>query len=251
MTTPLIAGNWKMNLTLKTAIQLAEGLTREVAKVEEVEILVCPPSIYILDVADVLQESNILLGAQNLHWENQGAFTGEVSASMLKDSGCSYVIVGHSERRHIFGESNDVVNKKARAALRSELRPILCVGELLEERERGATEKVVGEQLEKGIEGLTPDDMAEVVIAYEPVWAIGTGRTATAEQASDVHVFIRKKLEKRFGASVAKNTRILYGGSVKPENIKELMAAPGVDGVLVGGASLSVDSFSKIAKFKT
>lgn len=250
MRKPLIAGNWKMNTTLRSAVQLAQGIHREVREVEDVEILVCPPAIYLLDVIDSLADSNIKVGAQNLHWEDSGAFTGEVSGAMLKDVGCTYVIVGHSERRNIFGESNEVVSKKVRAALRSDLMPILCVGELLEDRERGATESVVRDQLLAVTEKLTDDEMSRVVIAYEPVWAIGTGRTATPEQANEVHKFIRKRIENKFGHSLARDIRIIYGGSVRPDNIKALMAAPDIDGVLVGGASLNVEHFSKIVKYR-
>lgn len=250
MRKPLIAGNWKMNTTLRSAVQLAQGIHREVREVEDVEILVCPPAIYLLDVIDSLADSNIKVGAQNLHWEDSGAFTGEVSGAMLKDVGCTYVIVGHSERRNIFGESNEVVSKKVRAALRSDLVPILCVGELLEDRERGATESVVRDQLLAVTEKLTDDEMSRVVIAYEPVWAIGTGRTATPEQANEVHKFIRKRIENKFGHSLARDIRIIYGGSVRPDNIKALMAAPDIDGVLVGGASLNVEHFSKIVKYR-
>ena len=244
----IIAGNWKMNKTSLEAIDLANALNRELGDVEEVDIVVCPAFIALADVHEVLTDSNIRLGAQNLHWETAGAFTGEISGSMLKGVGAEFVIIGHSERRQFFDETNESVNKKLKAALKFELLPIVCVGENLKEREEGRTFAVVQNHIEGSLAGLAPEEMRQIVIAYEPVWAIGTGKTATPAQAQEVHHSIRKLLEKMFGSPIAAGIRIQYGGSVTPENIAELIAQEDIDGALVGGASLKSESFVKIVK---
>ena len=244
----LMAGNWKMNLDLKGAIQLAAGLKRELAEPGDVDLAVFPPAAFLADVCDTLEGSTIAVGAQNVHPEPKGAFTGEMSAPMLVSVGCSMAIVGHSERRDLFGETDEFLNAKLRAALGAGLGPILCCGEHLEQREAGQAEAVVGGQLAGGLAGMTADDMARITIAYEPVWAIGTGRTATPQQANDMHRAIRALLADRFGASVGESTRILYGGSVKPGNANALMSEPDIDGGLVGGASLTVEDFVAIVR---
>ena len=245
MRTPFIAGNWKMFKTAAEAVDFVTNLKPQVAEVINREILVCPPFPALAPVAEALRNSNIKLGAQNLFWEDEGAFTGEVSAPMLKAVGCQYVIIGHSERRQYFGETNETVNKKIFAALKHNLWPIVCIGETLEEREKNETFKVIEKQVQEGFKNLDSSNWLQVTIAYEPVWAIGTGKTATPKQAQEVHAFIRGLLPKE----VASQVRILYGGSIKPENIKELMAQPDIDGGLVGGASLKVESFAKIIKY--
>jgi len=245
MRTPFIAGNWKMFKTAAEAVDFVTNLKPQVAEVTNREILVCPPFPALAPVAEALRNSNIKLGAQNLFWEDEGAFTGEVSAPMLKAVGCQYVIIGHSERRQYFGETNETVNKKIFAALKHNLWPIVCIGETLEEREKNETFKVIEKQVQEGFKNLDSSNWLQVTIAYEPVWAIGTGKTATPKQAQEVHAFIRGLLPKE----VASQVRILYGGSIKPENIKELMAQPDIDGGLVGGASLKVESFAKIIKY--
>lgn len=244
----IIAGNWKMYKTINEAIDLANGLKRELFKVNfaTVDVVLCPVFTALSEVAEVLNETDIQLGAQDLYWQEEGAFTGEVSPLMLKDAGCQYVIIGHSERRQFFGETNETVNKKIKAALKYGLTPIICVGENLEERESNNTFKVIQDHIKGGLADISAEDMLKTVIAYEPVWAIGTGKTATPEQAQEAHKFIRDLLRKIYGEEVASNIRIQYGGSVKPENITELMGQPDVDGALVGGASLKVDSFSSI-----
>jgi triosephosphate isomerase len=215
------------------------------------DVLVAPPFTALTAVAEALRGSSVLLGAQNMHWEKEGAFTGEVSPLMLRDAGCSHVILGHSERRHVFGETDEDVSRKTRAALDNGLTPIVCIGELLAERESNRTLEVVERQLEHGLRLVTPDELARSVVAYEPVWAIGTGRTATPQQAQDVHAFVRKRMARSHGDAVAAAVRILYGGSVKPENIAELMAESDIDGALVGGACLKADSFLKIVRYDT
>ncbi|MBI3272040.1 MAG: triose-phosphate isomerase [Planctomycetes bacterium] len=249
MRTPTVVGNWKMNTTLKEATALANALRRELDRVDGVEVAICPPYVYLLDVADQVRDSRIGLGAQDCHWETRGAFTGEVSPGMLRDVGCAYVVLGHSERRNLMGEKDDLVNRKVRAALAARLTPIVCVGELLEERDRGAAEAVVRGQLEGSLAGLGPAELEDVILAYEPVWAIGTGRTATPGQAQEIHAMIRAWLRKRFGSS-GEGVRILYGGSVKPDNMADLMAQADVDGALVGGASLEAASFASIVKYR-
>jgi len=248
MRKPFIAGNWKMYKTIKEAIELVNSLRREVIDVEEADIVVCPPYTALSEVSDLLVDSNIGLGAQDVYWEESGAFTGEMSPLMLKDAGCSFVIIGHSERRKYFFETDETVNKKIKAALGVQLVPIVCIGETLEEREAGKTIEVVRVQLEGGLEGIDSDTILKMVIAYEPVWAIGTGKTATPQIAQEVHKFIRDWLGERFSADIAAKVRILYGGSVKPSNIKELMQEADIDGALVGGASLDSVSFAQIIK---
>ena len=236
-----------MHKTVPEAVSLVKELKELLTEIKDREVLVCPPFTAIYAVKREIEGSPIKLGAQNMFYEEKGAFTGEISPLMLKDLGCSYVILGHSERRHIFGETDELINKKVASAVKHGLVPILCVGELLEERESGKTKSVVERQLLEGLKGLKEGD--EFVIAYEPVWAIGTGKTATPEQAQEVHKFIRELLAENFGREKAERVRILYGGSVKPENIKGLMEMPDIDGALVGGASLRAASFAKIVAF--
>lgn len=245
----IIAGNWKMNKTGVEAKAFAEAFVREVGQFSGCDIVVCPPFTALEAVRSALgSAANIALGAQNVHFEASGAFTGEVSVAMLKDAGCSYVIVGHSERRQYFGETDALVNKKAKAALAGGLKPIVCVGETLEVRDAGGTEKLVRSQIAGGLAGFSGQDMSNVVVAYEPVWAIGTGRTATPAQAQEVHGWIRDELNKLFGAQVASATRIQYGGSVKGSNTAELCSQPDIDGALVGGASLDPKGFAEIVR---
>ena len=246
----IIAGNWKMYKTIVEAIELVNGLKRDLFKLESegIDIVVCPAFTALSEVAELLVESNIALGAQNLFWENEGAFTGEVSAGMLKDAGAKYVIIGHSERRQYFGETNETVNKKVNAALKSSLVPIVCVGETLEQREKGDTFKVLDGHIKNGLKDLEREDLLKITIAYEPVWAIGTGKTATANQAEEAHKYIRGLLAELSDKDTAGLMRIQYGGSVKPENITELMQQPDIDGALVGGASLKIESFCEIVK---
>ncbi|MCM8761541.1 MAG: triose-phosphate isomerase [Candidatus Omnitrophica bacterium] len=244
----IIAGNWKMYKTIDESVELVTLLKRSLVDIEGIEIVVCPPFTSLSDVHEALIGTNIKLGAQDCHWEKEGAFTGEVSCQMLKSAGCEYVIIGHSERRQYFNETNDTVNKKVKAAIKEGLRPIVCVGEKLEERQAGRTFDVVKDHVENSLAGLSKDDMLKTVIAYEPVWAIGTGVVATKEQAQEVHSYIRGLLMKAYGSDVAKETRIQYGGSVKPDNIRELISQEDVDGALVGGASLKADSFTQIVK---
>jgi len=245
----IIAGNWKMYKTIKEAIELANGLKREFFKLDfaAVDVVLCPVFTALSEVAEVLSETDIGLGAQDVYWQDEGAFTGEVSPLMLKDAGCQYVIIGHSERRQFFTETNETVNKKIKAALKCGLTPIVCVGENLQERETNKTFKVIEDHINNGLADIGASDILKLVIAYEPVWAIGTGKTATPDQAQEVHKFIRDLLKNNYGQEAADNVRIQYGGSVKPENITELMNKPDVDGALVGGASLKVESFSAIA----
>ena len=244
----LIAGNWKMNLNLASSIALAEGLKSATENVTDIDIAVCPPSVYIQSVKNVLAGSKIGVGAQDAYFEKEGAFTGEISVAMLKDTGCQYVILGHSERRNILGESSEHVNLKLRAALAAGLIPIVCVGELLRERKAGTTEQVVCRQFDGSFSGISAEDMKKCVIAYEPVWAIGTGEVATPEQAEEVHAALRKMIEKNYNKEVAEAVRIQYGGSVNDKNAKEILAKPNVDGALVGGASLKVESFMGIIR---
>ncbi|RJP94948.1 MAG: triose-phosphate isomerase [Desulfobacteraceae bacterium] len=246
---PLIAGNWKMFKTATEAEETTSQLIRLVSDVENVEIMIAPPFTALSIVAGLTKDSRVDLGAQNLHWAKEGAFTGEISAAMLVSAGCKYVIVGHSERRQYFGETDHTVNQKIHAASLSGLVPILCVGETEMQRDEKKTFSVLDKQIENGLEGLTFDALHPLVVAYEPVWAIGTGKSATPDQVQEVHLYLRNLIEKMFGNILAKATRILYGGSVKPDNVSELMALPDVDGALVGGASLQADSFSKIIHF--
>ncbi len=240
----LIAGNWKMNLRLAASLELVDALKSEAAAVANVDIAVCPPSVYIQPIAVALKGTNIGVGAQNAYFEKDGAFTGEVGMEMLHDVGCQYVILGHSERRNILGESSEQVNLKTHAALAAGLIPIVCVGELLREREAGQTENVVRRQFDGSFSG----DIENLVIAYEPIWAIGTGKVATPDQAEEVHLAIRKMIEKNYDKGVAEAVRIQYGGSVNDKNAREILAKPNVDGALVGGASLKVESFMGIIK---
>jgi triosephosphate isomerase len=241
-----------MNGLVKEARDLAAGLRKELGdNAGGPEVLVCPPFLALATVREAVEGSSIRLGAQDVHWEAKGAFTGELSTAMLKDVGCSAVILGHSERRHIMGETNEMVNRKTKACLSAGLLPVVCVGELLEERNMGVTREVVERQISKGLEGLTPEEVAQLVIAYEPVWAIGTGKTATPRQAAEVHHYLRKLITQKSGEAVGQGIRILYGGSVSPDNVKDLMAEGDIDGALVGGASLKVDSFLKIVRYKS
>lgn len=243
-----IAGNWKMNGTRAEAADLAASLRRLLDGADGVDVAVCPPYTALDVVRQGLDGSKIVLGAQDMHWEPKGAFTGEVSPAMLQDLGCKLVILGHSERRHIIGESHDLIRKKLAAAVKHGLAPILCVGELLEERAQHVTKEVVERQITKAVEGLTPADAATLTIAYEPVWAIGTGKTASPQQAQEVHHFIRNLIGRLFGTSTAASMRVQYGGSVTPENIASLLKQPDVDGALVGGASLKPHDFAAIVK---
>ncbi len=237
-----------MYKNISEAIELANGLKRELFKLDfaAVDVVVCPPFTALSEVAEVLSESDIGLGAQDMYWQEEGAFTGEVSALMLKDAGCQYLIIGHSERRQFFAETSETVNKKLKTALKHGLTPIVCVGENLAEREAGKTFEVIQEHIKNGLVDISLEDMYKTVIAYEPVWAIGTGKTATAEQAQEVHKYIRDLLRKMYDADLSESVRIQYGGSVKPENIAELVANPDVDGALVGGASLKIETFTAI-----
>jgi triosephosphate isomerase len=248
MRKPIIAGNWKLNKTSQEAVELVTLLRRELADVTEVDIVICPPFTVLSDVHDLLIDSNIGLGAQNLYWEDSGAFTGEISAPMIKSTGAQYVIIGHSERRQFFGETDQTVNKKIKAALKHGLTPIVCVGENLQERESNKTLLVIKAQVEGSLQGFTSNEFEQMIIAYEPVWAIGTGKNATAQQAQEVHQYIRELIKNMAGQEIAEGICIQYGGSVKPENIAELIEQPDIDGALVGGASLKSDSFVGIIK---
>jgi triosephosphate isomerase len=244
----IIAGNWKMNKTVAEALDLVRGLKLELANVKEVDIVVCPPFTALSEVSKAILDSNIRLGAQNMSEHNVGAYTGEIAAVMLKEFSTRYVILGHSERRQYQKESDELIAKKALATHAASLKPIICVGETLAEREGGQTEKVLEMQVRGSLAGLTKEQMVETVLAYEPVWAIGTGKTATTAQAQDTHAFIRGLLVKIFDETVARRVRIQYGGSVKPSNARELMSQRDVDGALVGGASLEARSFADIIK---
>lgn len=250
MRLPMIAGNWKMHKTPTEAKVFARKLAEELRDTAGVEVVLAPPFVALVPVQGAIEGTGMKLAAQDVFWEREGAYTGEISPPMLKDAGCSYAIVGHSERRTYFGETDETVNRKVKALLQEGLGAIVCVGERLEEREAGKTLAVVKRQVEGALRGLKAEDLSSVVIAYEPVWAIGTGRTATPEQAQEVHSQIRGMVGEAFGRDVAQALRIIYGGSVKPENIDALMAAPDIDGALVGGASLKVESFSRIVRFR-
>ncbi|MBM3334331.1 triose-phosphate isomerase [Candidatus Sumerlaeota bacterium] len=249
MRIPFIAGNWKMYMTRAEAKDLVEGLLTALANVRDVEVAVCPPFTALDCVSRLVANSRIALGAQNCYWEDKGAFTGEVAAPLLKEIGCKYCIVGHSERRQYFGETNETVRKRILALYKHGILPILCIGETLKEREKGQTEKVVLTQLRECLQNLPPERVVKTTVAYEPVWAIGTGKTATPQQAQEVHALIRAEVVRMYGKDVAEGVRIQYGGSVKPDNIKELMDQEDIDGALVGGASLKVDSFAPIVRF--
>lgn len=246
MRSPLIAGNWKMFKTVREAAAFVTDLKGRVADVSAVDVVVAPTFPALQAVAAALDGTRIGVAAQNLHWEREGAFTGEVSAAMVRDSGALWVIVGHSERRTLFGETDETVNKKVRAAIAATLTPIVCIGETLQEREANRTLDVLDRQIKAGLDGVTGSELAALVIAYEPVWAIGTGRTASPAQAQQAHEHIRGRLTQWFGQDASSRCRLLYGGSVKPDNIGSLMAQPDVDGALVGGASLDLESFTKI-----
>ena len=248
--TPFIAGNWKMYKTSSEAAETAAQLASLVSDTTEVDIMIAPAFTALDTVSKVIEGSRVSLGAQNLYWENEGAYTGEVSAAMLVSVGCRYVIIGHSERRQYFGETDATVNQKIGAAINANLIPVVCVGETAEERDSGQTFSVLDKQVKKGLDSYFAKDLESLVIAYEPVWAIGTGKTATRDQAQEAHQYIRSLLENLFGDTLCQSVRILYGGSVKPENIGELMQMPDIDGALVGGASLSAESFSKIVQFE-
>jgi triosephosphate isomerase (TIM) len=246
MRIPLIAGNWKMFKTVHEAVAFTKELRSVVKDVDDVEIVVAPPFTAVHAVAEAARNSNVGVSAQNLHWDREGAFTGEVSAAMIKEAGAEYVIVGHSERRRLFGETDAIVNRKTLAAIGAALTAIVCVGETLEERERDETLAILDRQIKHGLDGVTAEQIGDLVIAYEPVWAIGTGRNATAAQAGEAHAHIRTRLRQWFGGDAAERCHVIYGGSVKPDNIRDLIAEPDVDGALVGGASLEVRSFGEI-----
>ncbi len=250
MRKPVIAGNWKMHNTISESLELVRGIKDNVSDVADVEIVVAPVYTALASVAAELKDSNINVASQNIFWEEKGAFTGEIAPNMIKDAGCSHAIIGHSERRQYFGETDETVNKRVKSALAAGLVPILCVGETLEEREAGSTIKVVETQIKGGLVDISTEDMAKIIIAYEPVWAIGTGKTASPDQAEDVHKNIRAIVEDIYDSAISGGVRILYGGSVKPENVDELMAQPDIDGALVGGAALKADSFVRLVKFE-
>jgi triosephosphate isomerase len=246
---PIIAGNWKMNKTKAEARDLASKLAPLVSEVKDREIVLAPTFTSLQTVGEAIKGTNMVLAAQNMHWEDKGAFTGEISAEMLLDLGCKYVIIGHSERRQYFGETNETVNKKVKQALIKGLLPIMCVGETLAEREAGSLNEVISRQVAGGLKDIGAEDMKKVVIAYEPVWAIGTGKTATPEQANEVHSLIRQKVRELYSAEISEGLRIQYGGSVTPDNVSSLMAKPDIDGALVGGASLKPESFAALVNF--
>ena len=250
MRTPLIAGNWKLFKTLSEATALVDELAPLVRDIDDVEVVVAPVFTALNTVAKAAEKTVVKVAAQDCYWEEEGAFTGEVSPKLLRDAGCSHVIIGHSERRQYFGETDETVNRKTKAALKAGLVVLMCVGETLAEREIGSTFKVIGTQVCGGLADIQAADLANIVIAYEPVWAIGTGKTASDEQAQEVHAFIRSLIEQMYSASEAQALRILYGGSVKPENVKGLMSQADIDGALVGGASLKAESFAGIVRFK-
>jgi len=246
---PLIAGNWKMFKTCSEAAETAKLLVTRIADVTDVDVMIAPAFTALTQIANIVKESNLSLGAQNLFWEKEGAFTGEISPQMLVSTGCQYVIIGHSERRQFFGDTNETVNKKINAAIQADLIPVFCVGESAEERESNETFSVLDKQVTKGLKGFGLEELKHLIIAYEPVWAIGTGKTATDDQAQEVHHFLRTLLGKQFGDSFAEAVRILYGGSVKPNNVSALMEKSDIDGALVGGASLDAEIFSEIVHF--
>ncbi len=243
---PFIAGNWKMFKTVHDTVVYVKEFRSLVKDIEDVEIVLAPPFMAVYAAAEAARNSNIGVAAQNLHWERDGAFTGEISGPMIKEAGAEYVIIGHSERRTLFGETDQSVNRKIGAAIAAGLVPIVCIGETLTEREAGETLSVLDRQIKTGFDGITGEQVGALVIAYEPVWAIGTGRTATADQAQEAHAHIRQRLRQWFGAPAADECHVIYGGSVKPDNTKDLIAQPDVDGALVGGASLDIKSFFEI-----
>ncbi|NLY30533.1 MAG: triose-phosphate isomerase [Firmicutes bacterium] len=249
MRVPIIAGNWKMNKTPEEAAALCRELLPLLGELTDREVVLCPPFTALTAVKEVIEGTDVALGAQNVFYEDSGAYTGEVSPPMLKALGVKYVIIGHSERREYFGEADEMVNRKVKAAIAHGLLPILCVGETLEQRESGITETLVKSQIKKAFSDVSADDALKVVVAYEPIWAIGTGKTATSEEANRVIGLIRATLGEIYGGSTAEAIRIQYGGSVKPENIAELMQEPEIDGALVGGASLEAESFARIVRY--
>lgn len=248
MRKPFLAGNWKMNTSGAGSLDLVSSIVRTLNDITTVDIAVCPPFVYLQSVAKALSSSNISLGAQNVYFEGNGAFTGETSCRMLKDICCMYVIIGHSERRHVMGETDVLINKKINAAISGGLLPIFCVGELLEQREAGQTREVVSGQIKKGLSGISAEKIEAVTIAYEPVWAIGTGKTASAKQAQEVHEMIRGLIGQMYDETIAGTLRIQYGGSAKPANTAELMRCPDVDGLLIGGASLKANDFAAMVR---
>lgn len=248
MRTPIIAGNWKMNNTIREALTLIDGIKKHNLN-HNVDVVVCVPFTCINEVAKSIKDTNIKLGAQNMHWEDKGAFTGEVSPKMLIELGVEYVIIGHSERRTFFNETDDAVNKKIKAALINDLKPIVCIGETLDERESNRQEEIVKSQLLKALDGVNKEDIKKIIIAYEPIWAIGTGKTASSEDANSMCEFIRNIIAKIYDEEEKQTIRIQYGGSVKPDNIKEIMSMPDIDGALVGGASLKAEDFVKLINY--
>jgi triosephosphate isomerase len=247
--TPLIAGNWKMYKTVSQAVETAVQLKKNVADATGVDIMIAPPFTAIAAVSAAVKDSPVAVGAQNIYWEKEGAYTGEIAPEMLTEAGCRYVIIGHSERRQYFGESDQSVKRKIGAAVKAGLIPVMCIGESESQREAGQTFSVLDKQIKNGLKDFFANELNLLVIAYEPIWAIGTGKTATSDQAQEVHHYLRSLLAEIFDPTFAQAVRILYGGSVKPENISELMARADIDGALVGGASLNADTFSKIVKF--
>lgn len=248
MRVPFIAGNWKMNNTIEQGVELVKKLM-PIADATDVQVAVCVPFLGLKEIVELTKDSKLLVGAQNMHWEENGAFTGEVSPTMLNEIGVELVVLGHSERREYFGETNETVNKKVKSALAHGIRPILCCGESLETREANEEKNWVKIQILEGVEGISEDDMTKIVIAYEPIWAIGTGKTATSEQANEMCAFIRETLNEKYGSEVSEEVIIQYGGSVKPANVTEIMNQEDIDGALVGGASLKADSFTDIINF--
>jgi triosephosphate isomerase len=244
----VIAGNWKMYKTNSEAKQLAEAIKGKTSSIQKAQIIICPPATALSAVSEAVKDSKIAVGAQNMYWESQGAFTGEISSEMIKSTGASYVIIGHSERRQYFHETDETVNKKVHYALQTNLNPIVCIGESLEQREEGITKDIINDQLEGGLKDITSDQMGDIILAYEPIWAIGTGKTATPDQAQDVHSFIRTKLQSMFDEETSNSVVLQYGGSVKPSNANDLLQQSDIDGALVGGACLEADSFSEIIK---
>ncbi len=242
----VVAGNWKMNKDLNESVSLVGEIKNQLTENDDVKVIVCPPYTSLETVSALLKDTAIGLGAQNMCAEDSGAFTGAISASMLKSVGCQYVILGHSERRTIFGETDDLINSKIKKSIENSLIPIFCIGETLEERESGDMQNVIERQVKEGLKGISADQLSQMIVAYEPVWAIGTGKTATPEQAQEVHAFIRGLLAEMYSSEFAENVVIQYGGSVKPDNAKELLGQPDIDGALVGGACLKADSFAGI-----
>src|SRR3989338_7813690 len=246
----LIAANWKMNKDIKEAVSFVKDFKKLVKNAKNIDIAICPPFTLLFELNELLKNSGIKLGAQNMHFEEKGAYTGEISPLMLKDAGCEYVILGHSERRQYFKETDDLINEKVKSALKNKLKPILCIGETLQQRNNNKTIEIIENQLMNCLNNINENEIKNIAIAYEPVWAIGTGKNATPEQAEEVHKFIRNLLLKVYNKKISDNARIIYGGSVKPENIKDLMAMKNINGALVGGASLEPESFAQICNFR-